>query len=158
MLQMATYTKESLNKLYNKCLIPIVLCLEKKLDGANNSKTELLDEIGKRNDKFVNVNLMYVLRKMLTTYFQADLLTSNVNTGENTQRPRRECLGIVGIPTEVKDETLQESVVGIVHKLGCSVDVDRIKACRRVRKHSNTVIFKFTSRKDCQKVWNKKKN
>lgn len=82
MLQMATYTKESLNKLYNKCLIPIVLCLEKKLDGANNSKTELLDEIGKRNDKFVNVNLMYVLRKMLTTYFQADLLTSNVNTGK----------------------------------------------------------------------------
>ena len=49
---MATYTNESLDKLYNKDLIPIVLALQNKLDEANNSKTELLDEIRKLIDKF----------------------------------------------------------------------------------------------------------
>ena len=49
---MATYTNESLDKLYKKDLIPIVLSLQNRLDEANNSKTELLDEIRKLNDKF----------------------------------------------------------------------------------------------------------
>ena len=49
---MATYTNESLDKLYKRELIPIVLSLRNKLDEANNSKTELLDEIRKLNDKF----------------------------------------------------------------------------------------------------------
>ena len=76
---MATYTNESLDKLYKKDLVPIVLSLQNKLDEASNSKTELLDEIRKLNDKF---NPMCVLRRMLTTYFPVDLLTWNVNAGQ----------------------------------------------------------------------------
>ena len=49
---MATDTNQSLDKLYKKDLIPIALSLQNKLDEANNSKTELLDEIRKLNDKF----------------------------------------------------------------------------------------------------------
>ena len=63
---MATYTNGSLDKLYKKALIPIVLSLQSKLDEANNSKTELLDEIRKLNDKF---DKLQSDRKMLTTYF-----------------------------------------------------------------------------------------
>ena len=75
----------------------------------------------------------------------------------NAQYSRRECLDAVGIPSEVKDETLEENVVGIFDKLGCNINSDRIEACHRVSKNNNTVIVKFTRRKDCQKVWNKKK-
>ena len=71
---------------------------------------------------------------------------------------RRKCLDIVVIPNKVKYESLEESVVGIFDKLGCSIDADRIEACHRVSKKNNTVVVKFTRRKDCQKVWNKKKN
>ena len=39
---MATSTNESLDKLYKKDLIPIVLSLLNKLDEANNSKTEFV--------------------------------------------------------------------------------------------------------------------
>ena len=49
---MVSYTNESLDILYKKDLIPIVLSLQNKLDEARNSKTELLDEIRKLNDKF----------------------------------------------------------------------------------------------------------
>ena len=51
-LEVVSYTNESLDILYKKDLIPIVLSLQNKLDEASNSKTELLDEIRKLNDKF----------------------------------------------------------------------------------------------------------
>ena len=41
--------------------------------------------------------------------------------------------------------------------VGCGIDVDRIEACHRVSKNNKSVIVKCTRRKDCQKVWNKKK-
>ena len=79
---------------------------------------------------FINFNLMCVLQKMLTTYFQVDLLASIINAGANAQYSRRKCLDIVSIPSEVKDETLEENVVGIFNKLGCSIDADWIEACQ----------------------------
>ena len=57
----------------------------------------------------------------------------------------------------MKDETLEESVVGIFDKLSYSVDPDRIEVRHQVSKNNKMVIVKFTKRKDCQEVWNKKK-
>ena len=57
----------------------------------------------------------------------------------------------------MKDESLEESIVGIFDKLGGSIDTERVEACHTVSKNNNTVIVMFTRRKDCQKVWNKKK-
>ena len=82
---MVSYTNESLDILYKKDLIPIVLSLQNKLDEARNSKTELLDEIRKLNDKFGKLQsdvCVCVLQKMLTTYFQVDSSILNVNAGQ----------------------------------------------------------------------------
>ena len=67
------------------------------------------------------------------------------------------CLYIVGIPNEVKYQTLEESVVGIFDKISYNIDTDRIEAYHRLSKNNNLAIVKFTRRKDCQEVWNKKK-
>lgn len=48
---MASFTNESLHKLYKKDLIPIVVSLPNKLEKPKNSKTELLDEIRKLKGK-----------------------------------------------------------------------------------------------------------
>lgn len=40
-----------------------------------------------------------------------------------------EYLYIVGIHSEVKDETLEEGFMGIFDKLDCSNDEDHIEAC-----------------------------
>ena len=56
----------------------------------------------------------------------------------------------------MKDESLEETAVGIFDKLGCSIDTDRIEACHWVIKNNNTINVKFSRHKDCQKVWNKK--
>ena len=68
---MATSTNESLDKLYKKDLILIVLPSQSKLDEANNSKTELLDEIHKLNDKFdqlqTDVSIMQIVNNLLSS-------------------------------------------------------------------------------------------
>ena len=56
----------------------------------------------------------------------------------------------------MKDESLEETAVGIFDKLGCSIDTDRIEVCHQVIKNNNTINVKFTRHKDCQKVSNKK--
>ena len=67
-------------------------------------------------------------------------------------------LDIVGIPSEVKGETLEESVVGIFDKLGCSIYADRTEAGHRASKNNKTVTVAFIRRKDYQKDWNKKRS
>ena len=149
---MATYTNESLDKLYKKDLIPIVLSLQDKRDEANNSKTELLDEIRKLNDKFDELSSDVCISKNFNDPLSSRLVDIERQCWENSQHSRRECLDIVGIANEVKDESLEVSVVGIFDKLGCSIDADRIEACHRLSKNTKTVTAKFTRRKDCQKV------
>lgn len=94
----------------------------------------------------INFSVMCVLRKIMTTYFQADLLTSNVKVGE-----------MPSTPYWSKRRNTEESVVGILNKPRCSVDADQIEGCHQVSKNNKVVIVKFTRRKDWQEVWNKKK-
>ena len=46
----------------------------------------------------------------------------------NAQYSKRECLDIVDISSEVKDETLEGSVNGNFDEPGCSIDTDQIEA------------------------------
>ena len=44
----------------------------------------------------------------------------------NAQYPRRECLDIVGIPSEMEADALKEKVEAIFEKLGCNIPTKRI--------------------------------
>ena len=76
---------------------------------------------------------------------------------ENAQYSRRECLDIVGISREVSGEVLEEKVLKIFGKLVCDISLDRTEACHHVGKTTDTVIVKFSKRKDCQHVSSIKK-
>ena len=65
---------------------------------------------------------------------------------------------MIGIPSEVNADVLEEKVLNIFGKLGCDIPPERIVACHRISKKSSTVIVKFTRRKDCQQVWRIKKD
>ena len=62
-----------MDKLCKEDLIPTVLSLQKKLDEANNSKTELLEEIRKLNDKFDKLQSVVCISKNVN-----DLLSSRL--------------------------------------------------------------------------------
>ena len=129
---MTTYTNESLDKLYKKDLIPIVLSLQNKLDEVNNSKTELLDEICMLNDKYDKLQPGVHISKNVHNLLSSRLVDIDCQCWVNSQYSRSECLHIVGITKEVKDETLEESVIGIFDKLRCSIDTGQIETCHQV--------------------------
>lgn len=56
----------------------------------------------------------------------------------------RECLHILGIPSEVDNETVEESMVGLFIELGYSIDLDSIEACPWVSKNKKTATVNFT--------------
>ena len=92
-----------------------------------------------------------------------NLLLTRLSTLErqcwaNGQYSRRECLDVVGIPHKVSGEVLEQNVLNIFGKLSCDISPDRIQACHRVGRTNDTVIVKFSRRRDCQHVWSVKKD
>ena len=67
-------------------------------------------------------------------------------------------LDILEIPPEVCGEVLEERVLKIFGKLRCDISPDRIEACHRASRTTDTVIIKFSKRKDCPNVWSIKKD
>ena len=76
----------------------------------------------------------------------------------NAQYSRHECLDITGIPHEVSGEVLEEKVLKVFGKLGCDTSPNCIETCYCVVRTTDTVIVKFSKRKDCQHVWSVKKD
>ena len=97
---MATLSNESLNKLYKKDLISIVLSLKSKLDEANISKTELLDEIRNLNDKLDKLQSDACIMKNVNNLLSSRLVDMERHCWANAQNSRRECLDIVDIRSD----------------------------------------------------------
>ena len=74
---------------------------------------------------------------------------------ENVQYSRREYLELIGIPTSLKDDVLEEKVCGIFHEHGVEIGQRDIQACHRIK--NNRTIIKLSNRKDCLQVLRAKK-
>ena len=156
---MASYTNDSLDKLRKQDLIPIVLSLLSKLDEANNKvNNKVLEEVRNLSDTITKLISELSITKNLNILLSSRLVTLERQSWANAQYSRRECLDIVGIPREVSGEVLEEKVLNIFDKIGCNISPDNIESCYRISKKSDTVIVKFSRRKDCQQVWQVKKD
>ena len=156
---MLSYTNDSLDKLRKQDLIPIVLSLQSKLDEANNeANNKVLEEVRNLSDTITKLSSELSIVKNVNTVLSNRLVTLERQCWANAQYSRRECLDIVGIPREVSGEVLEETVLDIFDKIGCKISPDHIESCHRISKKSDTVIMKFSRRKDCQQVWQVKKD
>ena len=156
---MASHTNDSLDKLPKQDLIPIVLSLLSKLDEANNeANSKVLEEVRNLSDAITKLSSELYITKNVNTLLSSRLVTLERPFWANAQYSRRECLDIVGIPREVSGEVLEEKVLNIFDKIGCSISPDHIESCHRISKKSDTVIVKFSRRKDRQQVWQVKKD
>ena len=72
------------------------------------------------------------------------LVTLERQCWANAQYLRRECLDIVGIPREVSGEVMEEKVLNIFDRIGCSISPDNIESCHLISQKSDTVIVKFS--------------
>ena len=152
---MTTRTNESLHNINKKDLIPILLLLQNKLDQVNNNA---LVEMRKLNESFFNLLAQVSLTKQINTLLPSRLVSIERQCWLNAQYSRRECLDIVGIPSEVEADALEEKVVATFEKLGSNILTERIEACHRISKKNPTVIVKGSQRKHCQQFWHVKRD
>ena len=96
---MATNTNESLQSINKKDMIPIVLSLQNKLDQANK---KVLEEIRKLNDNFSKSESEFSMAKHVNSLLLRRLVNMECQCWANAQYSRRECLDIMGIPSEVE--------------------------------------------------------
>ena len=152
---MAIYTGDSLDKLRKEDLIPIVLSIQSKLKDKDNT---VLLEVRRLNESVSKLHSELVVTKNVNNFLLTRLTTLERQCWANAQYPRRECLDIVGIPHEVSGEALEEKVLKIFGNCGCDISPDRIEACNRIGRTTDTVVVTFSKRTDCQHVWSVKKD
>ena len=152
---MTTYTNESLQNIKKKDLIPIISSLQNKLEEVNNS---VLVEMRKFNESFSKSQAEVSMTKQVNTLLSSRIVSIERQCWLNAQYSRRECLDIVAISSEVKPDDLGEKVVTIFEQLGCNILTECIDAGHRISKKNPTIIVKFSQRKDCQQVWDAKRN
>ena len=121
----------------------------------------MLVEIRKLNEFFSRLQAeesRFFVTKQVNTLLSSRLVSIGRQCWLHAQYSRRECLDIVGIPSEVEADALEEKVVVICEKLRCNIPTERIEACHRISKKNPIVIVKFSRRKDCQQVWDVKRD
>ena len=152
---MTTYTNKSLQNINKKNLIPIILSLQNKLEELNNNVPV---EIRKLNESFSKLQTEVSVTKQVNTLLSGRLVSIERQCWLNAQYSTRKCLDIVGIRSEVEADALEEKVVAIFEKLGCNILTECIEVCHRISKKNPIVIVKFLRRKDCQPVWDVKRD
>ena len=152
---MEEHTLESLDKLYKKDLVKIVLTLQNKLKSSND---EVLEEIRKLNVNFQKLESDISITKNTTSLLLKRVVDLERECWANAQYSRRECLELVGIPASVSHDTLENTVLNIFDKMGCQIQKENIEDCHRISKHNDRTIIKFARRKDCQQVLSVKRD
>ena len=103
---MEEHTLESLDKLYKKDLVQIVLTLQNKLKSSND---QVLEEIRKLNIIFQKLESDISITKNTNSLLLKRVVDLERECWANAQYSRRECLELVGIPASVSHDTLENS-------------------------------------------------
>ena len=118
----------------------------------------MLVEIRKLDESFSKLHAEASVTEQVNTLLSKILVSTERRCWLNAHYSRRECLDIVGIPSEVEADALEETVPAIFEKLGCNIPTERIEASHRMSKKNPTVTVKFSRRKNCQQVWDVKRD
>ena len=120
-------------------------------DMKDNVINHILEENKRLRDKISILDENYARQNSKIVKLEKDLW-------DNSQYTRRNNIELSGICESIDDEELEESVVGILNKIGVKCSANDIEACHRLpnarnstRKHKR-VIMRFVNRKLCEKA------
>ena len=75
----------------------------------------------------------------------------------DAQYSRKDTIEVVGIPSSVRDQDLEDKVRNIFGEIGININKREIQACHRLREKGRMII-KFVNRKDCTNILRVKKD
>ena len=121
-----------------------------------SSKSSESDTLVNDLTELVN-NLKYRLHSVEVKLYEAEV---RINKFE--QYTRRENLEISGIPDNINQDQLENTVLRILESIGVQTDSYHISACHRLsrnkKQQSANTIIRFTDRKIIYDIFSKKKN
>ena len=166
-------TRKQLEKMTNDQFIEFVMKLQNNM---NSRQTELINDNKEFREKLSIIDSKFdelkkeneVLKSKLSVAEKTSLTISasckNINDKDiemernmhrMEQYSRRECIEIVGIPSSITNDLLEEHVLLIFEKVGVVLETMDIVACHRLGK-TNRVIVKLLNCKDSQYILEKK--
>ena len=116
---MASLTEESLSKLSKHELIAMMLEMRNKM---KSSDRKFAEEVRKLNESFQQLKSDPAITKNVNSQLHNRFVNMERQCWANAQYSRRECVEIVGIPTTVPDNELEETFCKIVDKVGVTID------------------------------------
>ena len=122
-----------------------------------SSDTKFAEQVRKLNESFQQLKSDLAITKNVNSQLHNRFVNMERQCWANAQYSRRECVEIVGIPTSVADNELEETFCKIVDKVGVKIDDRDIVSCHRVGSQGRTIV-KFSHRKDCQQLMKVKKD
>ena len=149
-------TLETLMKLNKDILAVMVLGYKEKFDSTLSA---INDELKELNTSFceleTDVAITYSVREKSTQ----QLILVERQCCANEQYPRRECMGISGIPDSVQNDDLEDCVLEIFNECDTPLYSANIEACHRskLKAGPKKVIIKLSKRKDVFNILQGKK-
>ena len=155
MSTMSQYKEEALDKMLKRELILIIQSLQNKINEDNSG---MLQEMRKLNNNFAKLEVELVVTKRVIGELCKRIVKMERQCWANAQYSRRQRLEVAGIPWQVDDKNLEKKVLSIFQKIGCTIYSTFIDDCHQLGKNSDSVIVKFTRRKDCKQILKVKKD
>ena len=122
-----------------------------------SSDTKFAEKVRKLNGSFQQLKPDLAITKSVNSQLRNRFVNMERQCWANAQYSRRECVEIVGIPTTVPDNELEETFCKIVDKVGVKIDDRDIESCHIVGSQGRTKVT-FSHRKDCQQLMKVKKD
>ena len=113
----------------------------------------MLVEMHKFNESFSKLQAEISGTKQVNALVSGRLVSIERHCWLNAQYSRWECLDIVGIPSEVEADALEEKVVAIFEKLRCNIPTEHMEACHRITKKNQLSLSSFREEKTASRFW-----
>ena len=145
------HTTESLLKLSKDDLVRLTLDYQHKQDKLLNKINQDLTELSKN---YSRLESELQVAKTVTTIQRQQIIALEKQCWSNEQYSRRECLEISGLPDNVHDDKLEDTVLEVFQKIDITIQPENIEACHWLKsdRASKKAIIKFSKRKDADKV------
>ena len=147
---MSRFSEETLRKLNKVELIVIIQEQDVMHEKHKEHMENLVAEVRKLTSSFAKLKPELAISKNITTVLSGRLVQMERQCWANAQCSRRESVEIVGIPSSVHQNQLEDSVCKIFDKLNCNIVKDNLENCQRLK--GDRVIVKFSKRKECKQV------
>ena len=104
------------------------------------------------NKNFKKLESDVVVVKNVNNILCKQLVSVERKCWKNAQYSRRECVEVVGLPSSIANDQLENIVCRVVQHIGANITDEKTESCHRLNKNTDRTIVKFLRRKDCDQV------